>query len=146
MFEQIEACGCLHKIRTLQNLCGADADPSALLIIPGIDGRNNANSMSLLKFIFGTSVGMELFDSSVIDNSLDEMVLLIQRDSISVIYNSIAKRICGSVLSCCNLIEYLPFIDEENEVQTVFHGRYLFYRKSSDALRTSQSQHRTELN
>jgi hypothetical protein len=129
MLDEIEACGCLHRIRTLQNLCGSDADPAAILIIPGIDGRNNANSISLLKYIFGTSVGMELYDSSVIDNSLDEMVLLIQRDSISVIYNSIAKQICGSALSSCTIIEYLPLVDEENEVLTFFLGHCSFHRK-----------------
>jgi hypothetical protein len=134
MSQEIEACVCLHRIRTLQNLCGSDAHPAALLIIPGIDGRNNANSMSLLKYIFGNSVGMELFDSSVIDNSLDEMVLLIQRDSISAIYSSIAKEICGSVLSCCNLIEYLPLVDEENEVLSYSIEKY------TDAVTTSQEQ------
>lgn len=139
MLEEIEACSCIHRIRTLQNLCGSDADPAALLIIPGIDGRNNANSMSLLKYIFGKSVGIELFDSSVIDNSLDEMVLLIQRDSVSAIYSSIAKELCGSVLSRCNLIEYLPFVDEENEVLKVLCGHCSFHRKNTDAMTTSQS-------
>lgn len=116
----------MHRIRTLQNLCGSGADPAALLIIPGIDGRNNPNSMSLLKYIFGGSIGIELFDSLVVDNLLDEMVLLIQRDSISVVYSSIAKKICGIMLSSCNLIEYLPLIDEETEVMSVILTCYLF--------------------
>lgn len=139
MSDEIEACSCLHRIRTLQNLCGSDADPAALLIIPGIDGRNNANSMSLLKYIFGKSIGIELFDSSVIDNSLDEMVLLIQRDSVSAIYSSIAKELCGSLLTHCNLIEYLPLVDEENEVLKFLRGHCLCHRKNTDAMTTSQS-------
>ena len=120
MTDELKSCRYLHRLQTLQNLCagGDAADPVALLIIPGIDGRNNKESMTLLKYLFGGAVGRELLDNSVIDDALEEIVLLIQPTSVSVIYGRLAKEACGSILSTCpNLIEYMPLKEDEDEVR-----------------------------
>ena len=109
----------LHRLKTLQKQCThrRPEDPSALLVIPGLDGRSNKESVTLLKYLFGGIVGRELLNSSGIDDALEEMVLLIQETSVSVIYTSSAKKICGPMLSACPfLIEYMPLLDEEEEI------------------------------
>jgi hypothetical protein len=118
MSDELKACSYLHRLQILQNLCRGSnlGDPRALLIIPGIDGRNNKESMVLLKFICGF-VGREILDNSVVDDALEEIVLLIQESSVSVIYNSAAKKIIGPILSSSPfLIEYMPLLEEEEEV------------------------------
>ena len=120
MADEFKSCSFLHRLQTLQNLClGSNAgDPVALLIIPGIDGRNNKESMTLMKYLIGGVTGRELLDNSVMDDALEEIVLLIQSTSVSVIYSKAAKNICGSVLSGCpTLIEYLPLLSDEDEVR-----------------------------
>ena len=110
----------LNRLKSLQKLCTnrrRPEDPSAMLVIPGLDGRSNKESVTLLKYLFGGIVGRELLNNSGIDDALEEMVLLIQETSVSVIYTSSAKKICGSMLSACPfLIEYMPLLDEEEEI------------------------------
>lgn len=119
MTDELKSCSHLHRFQTLQKLCIVDnvGDPTALLIIPSIDGRNNKESMTLLQFLFAGTVGWGLLDNRPINEALEEIVLLIQENSVSVIYNSTAKRACYSILSVCpNLIEYMPLREEEDEV------------------------------
>ena len=120
MEDDLKVCRGLHRIKSLQNLCrgSEEGHPHALLIIPGIDGRNNKESTTLLKYIFSGAVGWELLDSSVADDALEDIVLLIQMTSISVIYTSFAKRICGAILSACpNLTEFISCSHEEDQVR-----------------------------
>ena len=109
----------LHRLGALQRLCAVRRpdDPSALLVIPGLDGRNNKESATLLKYLFGGVVGRELLNNSGIDDALEEMVLLIQETSVSVVYTPSAKKICGPLLSNCPfLIEYMSSLEEEEEI------------------------------
>lgn len=108
-----------HRIKALQRILrsSGNGEPTALLIVPGLDGRNNKESMTLLKFIFFGSVAMDLFQNSLVDDALEEMVLLIQENSVSMIYSSAAKKICDNELSSCqNLIEYVSSDEEQDEV------------------------------
>lgn len=116
---ELKICSFIHRIETLQKLCLGinEGDPTALLIIPGIDSRNNKESMTLLKYLFNGSVGRELNDNSMVEDSLEEMVFLIQETSVSVIYDSNSKKICSPLLSAIPfLIEYMPQPEEENEI------------------------------
>jgi hypothetical protein len=82
-----------------------------------LDGRNNKESMTLLKFIFFDSVAVDLFQNSLVDDALEEMVLLIQGNSMSIVYSSAAKKLCDNELSSCqNLIEYVSSDEEQDEV------------------------------
>ena len=80
----------LNRIRSLQRLCSS-CDPSyprALLFIPGIDGRNNKGSITVLKYLFTGSVGKDLFEDTFDPeyDSLDDIVLLIEERNVSVMW------------------------------------------------------------
>ena len=119
MVGKFSDCSTGHRIKTLQKelRSSRNEDPTALLIVPGLDGRNNKESMTLLKFIFFGSVAMDLFKNSLVEDALEEMVLLVQENSISIIYSRTAKELCGNALSSCqNLIEYISSDEEQDEV------------------------------
>lgn len=119
MVGKFSDCSTGHRIKTLQKelRSSSNEDPTALLIVPGLDGRNNKESMTLLKFIFFGSVSMDLFKNSLVEDALEEMVLLILENSISIVYSRIAKELCGNALSSCqNLIEYISSDEEQDEV------------------------------
>lgn len=128
MEDDLKVCRGMHRLKSLQNLCrGSEVGhPNALLIIPGIDGRNNKESTTLLKYIFSGAAGWELLDSSVADDALEDIVLLIQMASISVIYTSSARRICGTLLSACpNLTEFVSSSREEDQVSRYWFIKYI---------------------
>lgn len=93
MFEPmnaIEELSTLNRLRSVQSLC-SESDtrlPKAIVCIPGIDGRNNSGSVNLLKYLFRNSYAKELFDGVFDESSsvLEECVLLIRRDSVSILY------------------------------------------------------------
>ena len=119
MVGKFSDCSSGHRIKALQRILrsSGNGEPTALLIVPGLDGRNNKESMTLLKFIFFGSVAMDLFQNSLVDDTLEEMVLLIQQDSVSIVYSSAAKKLCDNELSSCqNLIEYVSSDEEQDEV------------------------------
>ena len=134
MTDELKVCSHLHRLQRLQNLCIVEneEDPTVLLIIPGIDGRNNKESLKLLKFLLCGAVGRGLVDNSVLDEALEEMVLLIQATSVSVIYTSTAKKACHSILSACaNLIEYMPLVEDEDEVYLLSSAGRLWFHHST---------------
>ena len=119
MVGKFSDCSSGHRIKTLQKTLrlSRNGNPTALLIVPGLDGRNNKESMTLLKFIFFGSVAMDLFKNSLVDDALEEMILLILENSVSIVYNSTAKKICGDALSSCqNLTEYVSTDEDQDEV------------------------------
>lgn len=119
MVGKFSDCSSGHRIKALQRILrsSGNGDPTALLIVPGLDGRNNKESMTLLKFIFFGSVAMDLFQNSLVDDALEEMVLLIQENSVSIVYSSAAKKLCDDELSSCqNLIEYVSLDEDQDEV------------------------------
>ena len=79
----------LNRLRSLQSICDlAENGPNALLFINGGDGKNNKGTHSVLKYLFFGSVGKDLFDESSNDgiDNLDDIVLLIQASSVSVMW------------------------------------------------------------
>jgi hypothetical protein len=115
--------GFYERLQSLQRLVAgrkSPDDPAALLVIPGLDGRQNKESATLIKYLFGGVVGRELLNNTTLDDALEEMVLLIQERSVSVIYTSAAKKQCGELLAACPfLIEYMPTPAEEEEIDLV---------------------------
>jgi hypothetical protein len=79
----------LNRLRSLQWLCSDtdEANPRALLFIPGPDGRNNSSSVQLLKYLFTGSVGKALFDDTLESDleALEDMVILIKENSVSLL-------------------------------------------------------------
>jgi hypothetical protein len=119
MVGKFSDCSSGHRIKALQRILRSSSNgkTTALLIVPGLDGRNNKESMTLLKFIFFGSVAMDLFQNSLVDDALEEMVLLIQENSVWIVYSSAAKKLCDKELSSCqNLIEYVSSDEEQDEV------------------------------
>lgn len=59
----------------------------ALIFIPGPDGRNNPMAIRVIKYLFKGSVGSDLFDDTLDESMelLDDLVLVIQEDSIRII-------------------------------------------------------------
>jgi hypothetical protein len=89
----------LNRLRLLQSLItpfqpkSTSYDhniPEAILIIPGVDGRNNKEAIKLLKYLFEGATGDELFaggsGSSLENDCLEETIFLIKEDSISVFW------------------------------------------------------------
>jgi hypothetical protein len=120
MSNELNICQFIQRIKSLQSLCSPTNANSvaAILVVPGVDGRNNRESLGLLKYIFGAGVGRELLDVAVADDDiLEEIVLLIQENAVSVVYSLAAKARYGAILSHCPcLIEYVPRHEEEQEV------------------------------
>lgn len=86
-FERVEF---LNRLRSLQYLC-SDQDtncPKALLVIPGPDGRFNAGSIHIIKYLFQGSIGKELKDDVLKEEfeDLEDLTLLIKEKTVSVIY------------------------------------------------------------
>eukprot|EP01041_Mallomonas_annulata_P000798 gene798-1550_t len=111
----------LHRLRQLQQYCSCTNRnfPHALLFIPGPDGRHNKGSNVFLKYLFLGSVGKDLLDGFLETKyeALEETILLVQESSISVFYSHEAKALIGPLLAACPfVIEYLPSLDEEQEV------------------------------
>jgi hypothetical protein len=89
------------------------------LVIAGQDGRHNKGSMQIIKYLFTGSVSKELLDGNldISHDCLEEIVLLIQETSISVILTHEMKNIIGHYLdSYPMVIEYISTVDEENDV------------------------------
>lgn len=63
---------------------------SSLLLICGQDGRFNRGAMLIMKYLFRGAVGKELTESEIVldakDEALEETVLLIKRQSVSIFY------------------------------------------------------------
>lgn len=85
--------GFLNRLRSLQNLCDSPTGahktkPKGLLFINGPDGKNNRGTQMILKYLFHGAVGKDLHEGFIDDDidNLDELVLLIQKTSISVLW------------------------------------------------------------
>ena len=96
----------LNRLRSLQNLCSTGNNnntttgtkPQGLLFINGPDGKNNRGTQTILKYLFCGAVGKDLYeggsnvstgyiDENNDDNDdLDEIVLFIQKNSVSVLW------------------------------------------------------------
>ncbi len=78
----------LNRLRCLQRLCGDSDKPNGLLFINGPDGKSNRGSHCIFKYLFFGAVGKDLYEESSDDaiDSLDDLVLLIQQSSVSVIW------------------------------------------------------------
>lgn len=80
----------LNRLQTLQALCSSDNPkfPVSLLLCCGQDGRNNKGSIAVLKYLFLDSTGKDLLESTVDMEfeALEELVLLVQENSLSVIW------------------------------------------------------------
>lgn len=90
MENYLERANFLNRLSALQRLC-SDHDknfPSALLFVPGQDGRNNKGSITVLKYLFRGSVSKELFDETVeaAFEPLEEIVFLVKQTSLTVIW------------------------------------------------------------
>lgn len=111
--------GFLNRLKCLQRLCDPTRDkdaPCALLFISGPDGKSNKGSISGLKYLFFGAVGKDLYDESNLEaiESLDEMVLLIQHTSVSVMWRSATRKRLHHLLSMTPLlIEYCTTKEEE---------------------------------
>ncbi len=87
---ELQTTAFLQRLRSLQNLCsGINPNfPAALLFVCGQDGRNNRGSSSILKYLFFEAIGKDLLEGTldVEHESLDDLVLLVQETSVSVIW------------------------------------------------------------
>ena len=75
-----------------------------------------------MKYLFQGAVGRDLYEASLDDSleCLDEIVLLIQQDSVSIFWSSDAKAAIGSLLnSFPYVLEYCTTRDEEDNVRLV---------------------------
>lgn len=80
----------VNRLSALQRLC-SDYDsnfPSALLFVPGQDGRNNKGSITVLKYLLRGSVSKDLFDETLDASyeALEEIIFLIKQSSLTVIW------------------------------------------------------------
>lgn len=112
------------RLRALQRLCSNSDDqyPAALLLVPGLDGRHNKGSITIIKYLFSGSIGQDLLQGVLSDylDALEESVVLIQETSVSIVCTREAKEILTSWLEACPmLIEYLPLEEEEGDIDAL---------------------------
>ena len=124
------------RLRVLQGLCSSvDPDaPYALLLLPGIDGRNNKGSAILLKYLFMGSIGKDLVDASLdgtIEEVLSEMVLLIQESSVSVFWTNKARAMVGEALfqACPMLIEYISAVEDDVDMDLMQESKLKEFKR-----------------
>ena len=81
-----------QRLKRLQSMCSASghrgdsSGVSALVFIPGPDGRHNKGSFSILKFLFQGAVGKDLYEGTLDESfeCLEEIVLVVQESSVSI--------------------------------------------------------------
>ena len=91
----------LNRLKALQNLLSSDDDdnfPQAILLIPGIDGRNNKEATKTVKYILEGSHGEDLYKGGFEHDSLDDVIILIQESKLSIFYGIEAKKQFGTLL------------------------------------------------
>ena len=121
--------GFSSRLAALQRLCSDDEPsekpgrkrPSALLFVPGLDGRNNKGSLVVLKYLFEGSCGRDLLEGNLPDflEVLEEMVLLVQATRISFLYTRDMKKALLPWLDNLGgslLVEYLSSAEQESNV------------------------------
>ncbi|KAJ1439402.1 hypothetical protein B484DRAFT_177008 [Ochromonadaceae sp. CCMP2298] len=118
----IERNNFLNRLSALQRLC-SDYDPnypSALLFVPGQDGRGNKGSVTVLKYLLG-SVSRELFDETLEPayEPLEDIILLVKQNSLSVVWTHEMKRLLPLFAHIPGLIEYLSHPSEEAEIDLI---------------------------
>lgn len=110
----------LNRLNFFQNLLSSSDSkfPEAFLLVPGIDGRNNKGSMRAIKYLFEGSYGEDLFKGVFTDDSLDDIIVLIQESRLSLFWGNQAKENFGmkvfSAYPMCN--EYVTTPQEDNDV------------------------------
>lgn len=122
------------RLRSLQRLCSNSSDlyPSGLLFVPGPDGRHNKGSSTILKFLFSGSIGHDLLEGVLNEEleCLEEMILLVQETSVSVVYTRDMKNVLKPWLeSCPMLIEYMPLEEEEGDVDLLQARKCLNFKR-----------------
>eukprot|EP01038_Epipyxis_sp_PR26KG_P009383 gene9383-12642_t len=124
----------LIRLKSLQNLC-SDTDgnyPKSLLFIAGQDGRYNKGSMTVLKYLFRGSVSKDLFDETLESflEPLEEMVLLIQKHSISIIWSHQIKELLYPLFSTIPfLVEYLSSSKDESEMDLLQDRKCINFKR-----------------
>lgn len=124
----------LNRLRALQWLC-SDTDegcPTALLFIPGPDGRNNDGSMHVLKYLFKGSVGKDLYDETLETalEALEDMVFLVKETSVSILYSESMKKLILPLVSVIpRLIEYTYTAEEEADIDKFQFRKCLNFKK-----------------
>lgn len=120
--------GFAARLASLQRLCSNDIAtlsgrerPSALLLVPGIDGRNNKDALVVLKYLFEGSCGRDLLEANLPDflECLEEMVLLVQETSVSLLCTQAMRKVLRPWLDSLGgslLLEYLPSAEQEGTV------------------------------
>ena len=109
----------LNRLKALQNLLSSDDDnfPQAMLLIPGIDGRNNKEAIKTVKYLLEGSHGEDLYKGGFDHDSLDDIIILIQESKLSIFYGIEAKKQFGSLLlsayPSCHEYTTTPLEDED---------------------------------
>lgn len=106
-----------HRFLNLQTICRQDN--VSILFILGIDGKYTEDA-KILNYLFFGATGKALVTGSIIDkyDFLEELVLLIQPDRVSVIWNTKAQQLLGRFLQSMSpfLVQYTYSQEEESDV------------------------------
>jgi len=122
------------RLKALQRLCSSSDGqyPSGLLFVPGPDGKNNTGSLNVLKYLFQGAVNRELLDGLLHEEleCLEELVLLVQETSVSVVYTAEMKAVLHPwFASCPMLVEYLPNAEEEADMDALQERKVVDFKK-----------------
>lgn len=90
----------VNRVTALQ---GRLCSERPLLIIPGIDGRNNARSQQLVKWLFLGQSGLQLRNNTIYDDDLEDMFVLVEKTSITIFCNPLIQdRVLKISAQCQN--------------------------------------------
>ena len=110
----------LNRFKALQNLISSDDPnfPQAILLIPGLDGRNNKEATKTVKYLLEGAHGEDLYKGGFDEDSLDDVVILIQESKLSIFYGAQAKKRFGPLLLSAypSCYEYTTTPLEEEDV------------------------------
>lgn len=112
-----ELLGAKLRLRRVQHVCEVE-DVSVLLVL-GIDGRHNRGADSMAQFLLLGATGSALTKGDIDEeyDFLEECVFLVQRSSISVIWNAKARQVFGDYLLAISpiLVQYTYSPEEESD-------------------------------
>ena len=122
------------RLQSLQRLCSSSDEqyPSGLLFVPGVDGKSNKGSATILKYLFEGAVNHDLLDGILSDKleTLEEMILLIQETSVSVVYtHEMKEQLKPWFAACPLLIEYTSTATEESDVDVMQERKCLDFKR-----------------
>ena len=113
---KVSSKGALKRLRDVQHIV-EKAKVDGLLLVAGVDSNYDLSSAQLLSYLFESKSGYKLFETSMVNQMYEDLVVLVKAKSISVYCQNEAHEKVVSLLACgiegCHI--YCPTEEEEKD-------------------------------